>query len=68
MLAKDAVIVPERTGQGGLSGTKYGDGRDSEKSCEMHRAGIIGEQQIALFQFFDHFADRSFPDEISASG
>jgi hypothetical protein len=64
VVPNNAVSIAERTGEGWFSGAEDGDDRDAERGSEMHRAGVVGEQEPAACEFVHQLRNRSLAGEV----
>ncbi len=65
-MANDAVAISERSGQAVFGRTKDRDDRNAEQRGEMHRAGVVRQQQRAFAQLRDEIIERRLPDAVDA--
>jgi len=64
--ADDGVTVPEWTGEGGLGRAEDGDDGHAEMGGEVHGAGVVGQEEMALQELVHEFLQSGFADEIPA--
>ena len=67
-MTNHAMAVSKRTGQARFRRTEDRDNGNIEDRGEMHRAGVIREQQGAFAQLGDEFGERRLADTIDAVG
>ena len=65
-MSQNAVTRAERSGESRLGRTKDRDNRHSEQRSEMHRAGVICQQQTAFAQLVDQLVEGGLADAIHA--
>ena len=65
-MAKDLVPGAERAGEPWLGRTKDRHDRDTDSRREMHRAGVVRQEQRALAQLGDELVERGFSDPVRA--
>ena len=49
-----------------IRGPEYGDDGKSDPGSDVHRAGIVADEQVALRQQGGKIGDRGFPGEIDS--
>lgn len=65
-MSQNYVTVAERRSELWLSRAKNGDDGHSEQGGEMHRPGVVCEQQPAGAQLVDELFERCLADSINA--
>jgi hypothetical protein len=66
LMANHVIGVSERAGELRFRRTKDSDDGNPKDRREMHRAGVVGEQQVAFAQLGDELIHPSFADTIDA--
>src|SRR5947209_8480248 len=67
VMTKDDVAVAERAREYWFGRAKHGDNWYIQQRGEMHRSGIVREQQSASLQFLDQLIEVGFANPIDAA-
>lgn len=49
-----------------FGGAENGDDADTQKCGEMHRPGVIGDQQVAFAKLLNEFCERGLTNQVGA--
>ncbi len=66
VMPDDEVAISERSGQAIFGGTKDRDDRHAEQRGQVHRAGVVRQEQAAFAQLRDEIIERRLPDAVDA--
>lgn len=64
LMPQYGVLRPERTGENRLRGTKDADRGHPKRSGEVHGAGVVRDEQVALAQVVDQLPQACFAHEV----
>ena len=66
LMPKNVVTNSQRSGQARLSRSENGDNRNSDERGQVHRAGVVRQQQRAFTELGGELVERGLADSIQA--
>ena len=66
LVPNDPIPLPERASQAWFRRAKYGHDRDAKQRGQMHRPGVVSQQEAALSQLLDQLLEGGLANQVEA--